>query len=267
MSVNKRGQVTLFIILGIVVFATVIAYIVWVEPALNTQKSVNLNFDACVKKVVSDGIENLAITGGFQNPTNYIRIKENDSIQTIPYFVYTNYYLETGNVEVPFPEEQFQKELAGYTQESIETCYSNNVKKLQEQGYNVEKGDISVDMQILPERVKVSINAPTTIESQEYENIEIEVPSEIYGILELSSNIIQKEVLGEDYDVDLINLMQIYTGYSIFAERRADTKIYTIQDNTYGVKYKFASQSKVIPTASELVDAYVEFIEENMENE
>ncbi len=254
MSLRKRGQVTLFIILGIIIFSGVFASIFWVQPTFISQSSVNLNFDSCVNKIITSSIEELAIKGGFSNPSSSVVHKG----QEIPYFVYASdykidEYSGRGVVQVPFPTQQFEKELYSYSLDGISKCYSNSVSKLQKLGYNVTKGEVDVQISILPKRVRVLINAPTLIESKQFEEITVDVSSEIYGILEMASNIIYKEVAGESqFEVDTMELMRRYPNYIIQIFTKSDsTKVYTIEDRIYKTRYQFASRSNVIPTAGE----------------
>jgi hypothetical protein len=261
MNKGKKGQVTLFIILGIIVFSGIFAFVFWIQPTYLTTSSTKLNFDSCIESVISDGVEQLAITGGFKNPSFSVIYKG----QEIPYFVYTSGYLGLnddsghGVVQVPFPTEQFEEELYSYTIDLIKDCYDSSVKKLQKEGYNVTSGDADAQISILPNTVKVLIDAPTLIESKQYEEIIVNVPSEIYGILQMASKIMEEEVQSDsEFDLDVVNLMQMYPNYIVQVFRKSDsTKIFVIQDRTYGTKYQFASRSNIVPTLSNLNEYYV----------
>lgn len=263
MNKGKEGQVTLFIILGIIVFVGIFSFVFWIQPTFVSTSNTKLDFDLCVQNVVSKSIENLAITGGYKNPSFNVIYKG----QEIPYFVYAaDYRLVEGDssdsgrgvVQVPFPASQFEEELYSYSIDSIKECYDSSVKKLQKLGYNVTNGEIDAQITILPKNVKVIVDAPTLIESKQFEEITISVPSEIYGILQMASTIVNEEVTSNsEFDVDISNLMKTHPNYIIQVFRKSDsTKIYTIQDRVYGTKYQFASRSNVIPTVGKISEYY-----------
>ncbi len=251
MSSRKKGQVTLFIILGIIIFSSILAFIVWVRPTMDSSKGASLNFETCVKKIVSEGVSDLAITGGFKYPTFGVLYKD----QQIPYFVYTSQYDEAGTAQVLFPAQKFEEELTSYVEEGINACYKTSVKKLQNMGYNVTSGDVKIVLTIFPETIDVLVQAPTTIESQQFEEINVKVPSDIYGILEMAHTIMSKELersLENSWSVDTTELMRLYQNYVITSIYRSDsTRIYTIKDMNYNIEYKFAIRSQVMGTVGD----------------
>lgn len=247
MNTGRRGQVTLFIILGIVVFSGILAFIFWVKPTMDSSRSVSLNFDACVSHIVSEGVSNLAITGGFKNPEFSVIYKN----QKIPYFIYTSQNDEAGTTQVPFPEKKFEEELLSFVYDGINICYKNSLTKLQNLGYDVKKGEVEVYLTILPEKIEVLINAPTTIEGRQFEEIVIPVQSDIYGILSMANLIMSEELeirrLNYYLSVDTSQLMSVYQDYIITSLYRTDsTKIYSIKNTNYDIEYKFAVRSQVM---------------------
>lgn len=256
MKFGKRGQVTLFIILGVVIFASIFAFVFWIKPTMSSSKTTNLNFDSCVENVINEAIVNLAVTSGFTNPGVSVLYKN----QEIPYLIYTEGNAEVGITQVPFPKQQFEDELNTYTFDSIQTCYKNSVKRLQESGYDIKSGDIESNVLILPEFVQVMIDAPTTIENQQFEQIIINVDSDIYGILEMAYKIMDESLDDSDYNpVDISYLMRLYPDYKISSVYNADsTQIYTIKDSTSTINYKFAIRSKVPETYKSISELYDE---------
>ena len=254
MNSEKRGQVTLFIILAIVIFASIFSFIFWVKPTMDSSKGANLNFDSCVKEIVLDGVSNLAITGGFKDPGLSVTYKN----QEIPYYIYTSQYLETGTTQVPFPTQQFEEELSSYVYEGVNLCYKNSVNKLEKLGYSVTKGDVELQLTILPESIDVLIQAPTIIESKQFEEIDVKVPSDIYGILEMAHTIMNRELernKNNVLSVDTTDLMRIYQNYIITSVYNSDsTRIYSIKDTNYNIEYKFAVRSTVVPTIGDLTE-------------
>ncbi len=241
-GINKKGQLTLFIILGIIIFAGIFAFIFWVQPTFISNSASKLNFDGCVEKVMTDSITELALTGGYINPGfSYIYRG-----QEIPYFIYTSEYYKPGLNQNPFPIKKFEEELSTYTELGIEGCYSNSISKLRSLGFDVVEGNPKIEMIMFPESVRVMVNAPTTISTEQYQEFVIDTPTNINGILEIVNKIVYEEALYGT--TDTFELMTTNRGYLIQNFKQNDgTKIFTIEDKNYGTKYQFATRSYVRP--------------------
>ncbi len=244
---NKKGQLTLFIILGIIIFAGIFVFIFWVQPTFISQNSARLSFEGCIEKVVDDSITELALTGGYKNPSFSYIYKG----QEIPYFIYTSEYYKPGVTQNPFPIKAFREELISYTTPGIEACYSNSISKLQKLGYEVVKGTPKVSILVFPEFVRVTLDAPTTIGTEQYQEFIIDIPSEIFGILEKVSTILYRESLYGT--TDILELMRTTSNHIIQVFKQGDgTKVYVIEDRESGTKYQFASRSYVKPVGIDI---------------
>ncbi len=91
MNMEKKGQVTIFIILGIVIVAAVLVFFLWAQPTYFSEGSGGLGFEGCVGDAIEQGIEQLESTSGFINP----EFAFSHQGEALAYLCYTNEFYKT----------------------------------------------------------------------------------------------------------------------------------------------------------------------------
>src|SRR3989338_3113173 len=90
---NKRGQVTIFIILGIIILAAVVLVFYLTGDTLVKQSEGKVNIETkplknyvgdCLEKTGNDALTLIGKQGGVINPVNY-RLYENDKVNYLCY--------------------------------------------------------------------------------------------------------------------------------------------------------------------------------------
>ncbi len=240
---NKRGQLTLFIILAIVIVAAILITTLWIKPDFNFRRSAPLDFDGCVEQEIENAITELSKTGGFAKPT----LTQEYKGELLPIFCTTDDFYETCTVQVPFPHKLFVNELDAAIESKVQECYDGQIENLLAQGLNVTQGKIDYNLSVEPSRVKAVINAPTTIGSQQFQRFTVETQTNIYQTLMIATSILEQEVTFGDSDID--TLMLYYPEFVITKTKLGDgTTIYTIKEINSESVYKFASKSLVWPS-------------------
>ena len=241
MQQNKRGQVTIFIILAILIVGGILTYIFYVQPTYLNPNAANLKIENCVSDVFKDAINQLAKNAGFVEPGFSYQYKG----ENITYLCYTNDDYKTCTVQAPFPEKLFQDNLAKLTKDQIEFCYTDSLSDLRNKGYDVSDKVPNFSIELQPGKIVTSFEGGITItkdSSQTLGELKIETPSTIYDLLMIATSILQQEVQFGDSDVTYI--MQLYPNYIIDKLKQGDeTTVYIITDKTSQVKYQFASRS------------------------
>jgi hypothetical protein len=154
----KRGQLTLFLIIGLMLLGitAVAIYISQISVNEGPQKidSDPLVFfvNDCVKKTLEEAIKMNSIKGG------YYSVPEN-SVQYS--FLRVPYYWNKGNVSVP-SVFILEKELSAYVEENSNFCI-NNFKSFENQSYSFKYGKILSSVSINNKTVSVSVNQPIQI--------------------------------------------------------------------------------------------------------
>lgn len=160
-----KGQVTIFLIVGIVVLLVFGLIFFFNNQAITEETLVNEDLlditlgesvdsfvSSCLKNNVEEGLIKIGHQGGYyQTPINYSIIFLED---LMPY-----YYLED---ETMIPTlEQSELELEKYLQEKLPSCL-NNFSTFKDKGYEIVAGELSINVDY-DDQVKVDLNYPLTI--------------------------------------------------------------------------------------------------------
>jgi len=242
MDMGKRGQVTLFILIALVLVSVILIFFLWVQPTYFLEESGGLGFEGCVRDALEETIEELSVNAGFVNPAFTYPYDGDD----FTYLCYTEEYYETCVVQVPFLKNTFEEQAEGALRNEIDACYSSSIEDLKAQGYDVTSGNVEYEVLLEPGVARVQIEAPTTVGSQKFTRFNVELNSHIYDMIMISTSILQYESqLG---DSDVTAMMGLYPDYVIDKIKRSDgTTVYILEDKILGTKYQFASKSLVWP--------------------
>jgi len=242
-----RGQVSIFIIVGIVVVVAILILYLWVGPRYFFEGGRELDFEGCVEDVVELAIAELELKAGFINPGFSYMYKGEE----FTYLCYTNAYYDTCTVQVPFLKQSFDGQMEILIRNKIDVCYVNSIDSLREQGYSVVQGEVEYDVLIEPGVVRIEIDAPTTIGSQRFARFNVVTASALYDMVMIATSILQFETKYGDSDTS--SLMGFYPDYIITKIKREDgTTLYFLENKIFGNKFRFASRSLVFPAGYQL---------------
>ena len=244
---NKRGQLTLFVILGILIVVITLLLLFFFKPSVLGFESTSVRpdtFEACVKEGLDESIPLLAPTIGFSG--SYFN-KTYDGI-AVPYVCYSDEYYKPCVVQVPFLENEFKRSLSAILESRITDCYNNYVNEFKRQGYDVTAGNIDVSMDLQKDKIKVDIKAPLSVSaagsSATFQDLSFEIQTKIYDILMLANNIVKYETTYGEYE--LVSSQLLYPDLPVNAIKLGDeTVIYIINDKE--IKYQFAVRSYARP--------------------
>ena len=239
---EKRGQVTLFIILGLIIVAGILVFFLWVQPTYILNKTGAIGFEGCVEGVVEDAIAELELKAGFINP----QFTYSYNGEELTYLCYTNDYYQTCTVQVPFLKNTFDEQMEIFIRDDVDACYENSIDELKAQGYSVTSGVVNYDVMIEPSIVRVEIDAPTTVGGSQFARFNVKVNSPVYEMVMIATSLLQFET--KYGDADTTSMMEFYPDYVISKMKRSDgTTIYSLTHKELGNKFQFASKSLVWP--------------------
>lgn len=241
-AIHKRGQVTIFILVAIIIVSAILIFFLWVKPTYFSETGGKLNFKSCVQNAVQQSIKQLGENAGLADPQFTYQYNG----EQFTYLCYTNEYYKTCVVQLPFPKNTFEEQMKLSLKDEINKCYSNSINELKSQGQSVSKGKLEYNVSIKPNVVEVKIKAPTVIGSQSLANFDIKTSSRIYEMLMIATSIVQSEAKYGDTNSE--KLMLLYPNYIIDKIKRSDgTTIYIITDKFTKDKFQFASRSLAWP--------------------
>ena len=239
---KKKGQVTIFIILGILLVAAVFIFFIWVRPTLDIDDGYIEGFEGCVSDAAKQSIEKIEKTAGFLDDEfsySYMGYR-------VPYLCYTNLFYSTCTVQKPFLKQHFEESLTKDLREDINLCYSNSLSDLKAKGHEVTSGNPTYSVVLDPGVLRIEIDAPTTVGQSRFKRFNVQMPSPTYEMIGLATTLVQFESVYGDSEIS--SLMILYPDYIIDKLKQGDgTTLYFIIHKGFGNELRFASRSLVFP--------------------
>lgn len=188
---QKRGQITFYVVIGILIFAMIVLVIGFRNQVFKTAwdierfraldipeqaSAIQENILECVGEISEEGVLRLTSQGGYielpqdtypQTPIN----KFSNSLQVLPKsdikVAYWS-YLSANNVpkkNVP-SKQDMEKELSDYMDKNLVRCINNLTAYSK---YNVEVGQALTETEIENDRIKYTINFPVHVTFNDFE--------------------------------------------------------------------------------------------------
>ncbi len=227
---NKRGQVTIFIIIAIIIIGSVAAYFFLIKPTAQASLPASIqpaysSFLSCLEDKTRTGIDILESQGGYielpdLEPGNrYMPFSSQLDFlgNPIPYW----YYVSANNVQkeqVP-SQGEMEKALGNFISDRIRECDYENYYS---EGFEITQGEPRASVSIKSDSVDVRLAMDMTISKGEDTSIinthKATVKSNL-GSLYSSANTIykkeQKELFLENYGIDTLRLYAPVDGVEI----------------------------------------------------
>lgn len=280
---NKKGQVTIFIIIAMVIVTGVALFFITKSNLFTPQvpsnvQSAYLNFLSCLEEDTLVGIDVLESQAGYIQIPNYEigtpSIPFSSQLDfvgsSIPYW----YYVSGGNIpkeQIPSKTEM-ETELKNFIEEKIRQC---NFQSYYEEGFEINQDDAEANVQINNNDVVVDMYMNLEIKKGEevtlIKNHKIAVSSKL-GTLYNSARVLyekeKKEMFLENYGVDILRLYapvdgveltcgpKIWNTYDIFSSLQDAIEVNTFalstqNPSTESEKYFFVEAS--IPTKARFI--------------
>jgi hypothetical protein len=243
----KRGQVTIFVIVALVIVGILLAIFLYPRSSLTAQVNENPSgyLRECIEPVINTELGTILAQGGFSNPEGYILI---DGVK-IKYLCYTSDYYATCINQVPLITRQVENELTRIVQQNMPLCLQQMKTDYEQRGISVSVGNTKTNTTINSKGILIDVQAPITItkdSTQTFNGFEVIIPSKVYDLLITATSIIEFETFYGDADTVLY--LQYYPNLKIEKNLLSDgTTIYKITDVTTEEQFTFASRSVAWP--------------------
>jgi len=243
---KKRGQVTIFIIIAILVVA-IIAVIFAVSPKLRSSISGKTespeNFiQTCLEDVIKEYVDLISSQGVSLEPEPSV-IYQDEKIQ---YLCYTPQSYQSCVVQIPFLKEHIESEIKENIGEDVSFCFNSLKEKYKDS--NLKKGDLTVEL--LPNRIVATIDNEFTFtksgETQTHKTFRVVVNNNLYELIGIAKGILEWEIVMGDSDEQ--SYMSYYHNLKIEKQRPFGdgTTMYTLTDRNTQDKFRFAVRSFVL---------------------
>ncbi len=252
-DIGKRGQMTLFIIVAVVIVALIILFFLFrgnVENffGIGQEFSPNVYLSDCVEPEIRPAVELLASQGGYQNPEGFITYNKNK----IKYLCYTNDDYKTCTIQQPMIEQHFEKELNEMVKDKANRCMSSLIEEYKKRGYQISSApsQIKSEVTLMPGKIHIKFDASLSVSkdgtSRAFNGFEAEMKSEMYDLLFISSSIVEYETELGDSATELY--LNYYPNLKIEKiELDNSVTIYKISHVITKEEFTFASRSLAWP--------------------
>lgn len=253
----KRGQITIWVILAIVLFATTLIVFflikdVKIDKPYETDSVFDLEsiLNRCAEMAVNEAVDLMLPHGGFINPENTVFFNNTH----IAYLCVNNIYYDPCILQHPALLNEIKQEIKNYVTPIIEGCFEDIEREFESSGAVVDFiGGLNVDVDLGKDRVFLDIQQKTNVrksgESRIFENINIEITNPIYNLATLGMEIASQE--SSYCYFEFIGYNALYPRYKIRPDViTIDLKsvtIYSITDTKSGKIMNIAISSCSIP--------------------
>ncbi len=223
----KRGQVTIFIIVAILIVAGVVLFFSLrggvVEKEYSPEVSVIRNYvQECFEDVSDVYVYRVSENGGYYPPSEF-----STPLLQVPYYIYE------GENKMPTKQE-IGDEIAKNVVAQTEFCV-NEFSSFTE--YDIVEKQPSVNVEILDEEVKIDLEYPLTIEKgdlvSQTKDFEYNIPIRLGLVYDSVSQFVAQEIQSGDEAIcidcliDITEQQDLYVFINYYDE---DTSIFTIED-------------------------------------
>ncbi len=238
---NKRGQVTIFIIIAIIIIGAIGLYfslrggLTTSEPYSPQTEQIYLFVEECIEDTGRDAVYWIGQNGGYFFPP------ELSTKTGIPYYYYN------GRNYMPYKEE-VEEEISKYVNEMLFFCTRNFVDFSE---FNISEGEIKTNTQIQDNKVVLNVEYPINIKKGEsttrlrnFENIEI--PTRLGIVYNAVEKIIQDQLTHENICLSCISNIAEENDLAIDMTNTEEGLIFSVRDdspiNEFPLEWIFANK-------------------------
>ena len=231
---KKKGQITIFIIIGMIFVSSILLFFVFrdsfsLEKIPVNAEPVYSNILSCLEQVAENGLYTLGWQGGL--------ISFDEEKMMIAYFSTITYAYDEGVKTFPSIEEM-ESELEAYANIGFKECFEN---KTYLDGWEVKEIKMNTDVFSTEDSVVFDINSPLVIEknqtTQRIKDMSIEIPVRLSHIHSVISKIIDVQV--EDPG---------WVPYTYLNDFDLNATIYPYRENNF--IYEFVDNQSLIDSES-----------------
>ncbi|MBL7058861.1 hypothetical protein ISS08_00195 [Candidatus Pacearchaeota archaeon] len=248
-TLNKRGQVTIFIVVAIVIIA-IAALLYLFSPSVKSIISPDTqNPEEFIREYLQEEIEmniqTIAMQGGSYDLENIGTANYGE--YEVSYLCYTEdpaplkCSLSTaGNTLIPYIE----REIKNSVEPLVDSSFDALKKSYEEEGYSVDIKPGDIEVIIVDKQIKINMDYKVRLEKEnidEYEQFNILVNTNLFQLLIIATNILQYEASVGVADPNRYLNSEGPKGFIWQKELLADgTKIYELENIYSEDKFQFA---------------------------
>ncbi len=255
---DKKGQLTVFVVIALVVVAIgILIYLFYPQISSTLGGSTqdpNAFIQNCIEDEIQSTIDLVSLQGGNLEPILYVL--NND--EQISYLCYTSNYYKTCVVQQPLLKEHIELEIASGIESSARNCFNELKSSFEGRGYTVSLTEGATSISILPGKVETTFNYSVTLsrtETQKYDSFAVTTNSNLYQFTSIANNIIDWEATyGNAETTAYMDLNHDLKVEKLSPQSEYGAKIYVLTNRNSLDKFQFASRSQVFPPGYGIAD-------------
>ena len=248
--IEKRGQVTIFIIVGIMIVVGILLLIFLTKDGVDAVTPTDLGprdfIVSCVEDIVEDSLDRAMENGGEIVASQSIRYQGEEW----NYLCYqADYYQGCYNLH-PMLELQIEMQIDTDTRTDVQTCFNEMEKDFEGRGVDVDiSGGKNYSIDLLPGFVRVTLDKDVEVLGEggglAFDDFGFEIQSPIYNLVRVAREIVNSESQFCYFEYN--GYMLLYPEYDIRRIDYMDSKMYRVIDRWSGDEFKFAVRSCAYP--------------------
>ena len=245
----KRGQVTIFIILAVLIVSAIFLFFLLRGKQAIDFFSREENPQSFIEKCGKDSMEEAAnimlLQGGYITPESYKLYKNNK----VAYLCYTNKYYYSCINQEPLYIEFLEEEIKNYIEPKIKDCFYSLEQEYKDKGYKVNSGALDLSVELNPKQVRVEINKKLELskneETRKFENFNARLNTPLYDLAVIAVEIANQEAKFCNFE---------YVGFSLlypeFIIEKKQVGSEETASDIYIIKEKISEKKMLIATRS-----------------
>jgi len=257
MEINKRGQVTIFVIVAVLAVVLILMFFLLrgtIKEKTNisfTSKSPNQQLAECVSEHIDEASKIIIQNNGYLEKTDYKKSIEFE-YELLPYLCYTEAFRTRCETQEPILISHLKDELYEYLDNRINECFVSLKNDLESDGFIITVDEQKrFEVELMPRKIEVKIEKnmkfKKTGEQTSFDKITISSVSPLYDMALVVLRIVNEEArwVNSEY----LNIMRANTWVEINKMTLGnDNEVYEVIDTKTGSRWRFAIKGGVFPT-------------------
>jgi len=248
---KKRGQVSIFIIIAIVIVVAAIG-IYFIYPRITgtpVSSSPTEFIQNCLEDEIKGNAEQISLNGGSLNPIFYSEYYKEGEKFNVEYLCYTNENYKQCIMQQPMLKSHIESEIKNSINDRVKKCFDDLENNYKKKSFAVDLKRNNYEVVVTPQNIEVILDYDLTLTkgaTDKYDEFIVEIDSNLYRLVNIASEIANGEAQYGDADVS--GYMTIYYWLKTEKIKQTEgTKIYILTDRESKEKFMFASRSVVLP--------------------
>jgi len=248
LNLSKRGQITIFIILGIALAIVLILLFVNQNNLFSIflGKTPLNQVTECIEDSTKEALSLIISQGGSIEPELYFPYKDNK----LQYTCYTEESFQKCVNQKPLLKQSVEKELATYIQPKLSNCLRSLKLSLEKRNNIITYKEPIIQAKLFPEDIQINVEIDLTITKDDqtinHKSLKTDIDSNLYDFIILTSSITNDEA--EYGDSDTTGYMFKDKSIKIEKLKQGDeTTVYILTDRQRDETFMFATRSIPIP--------------------